>query len=572
MRFLLMLISFALVYVSAICAAEPQKEPGLTTTKEEFPPKELYVKVQPKKEPQPETLHDLYECHLFTVGLDDNKRLTATGLDICNAGEESRGHVEPWLYCMSYPPLYRDQLFPALGAIYKVTSLDAGGMTMTRVGDETLLKKLASAENTITFPIGGEMRLSPRTLKLPEIVLDEKKKINVAKFDLETDTRIDSFNVRGVHETKEVRVGDQCEFVGRKLVVLKIVPQDKIRGIIGWVEFEPQRDEPKLTLISRLPEAKSEVDSVAFSNDDGLFFSAGSEGVITWDAKTLAVNPFNPGRKEGLEYMALIPANRMILADTANEHLEVWDFAKQVKVTDISEMRRSVTAIEVSHDGKYLFAGTGDFIDGKQYVKGDYAIHMYDLSSGKELRKFQGHINRIRAIAASRDGKLVASYSEDRTCRLWDIETAKEVRRFGSDDPAPATQLMTLGLSLVRHKMPLLFSPDGKFLMFGLAKWSVPDWKELIDFEKGEELGIWRTVISEDGKRLFCGHHRGDISLWDFETGKLISRVAAFPISQTEVLAVAISKDGKYALAGGRGKAVQRKDDGYRVGLWRLPD
>jgi len=48
---------------------------------------------------------------------------------------------------------------------------------------------------------------------------------------------------------------------------------------------------------------------------------------------------------------------------------------------------------------------------------------------GNKLRVFEGHTDKLRTVRFSPDGRRV-SPCEDKTLRLWDLETGKEIRRF----------------------------------------------------------------------------------------------------------------------------------------------
>jgi WD40 repeat protein len=72
-------------------------------------------------------------------------------------------------------------------------------------------------------------------------------------------------------------------------------------------------------------------------------------------------------------------------------------------------------------------------------------MRLWDLISGKELARFEGHAKPVRRVAFSPDGRLAVSADDDEA-RLWDISTKKEVHRFSGD-------------------RGLVFSPDGKSLL-----------------------------------------------------------------------------------------------------------
>jgi len=50
--------------------------------------------------------------------------------------------------------------------------------------------------------------------------------------------------------------------------------------------------------------------------------------------------------------------------------------------------------------------------------------------NGEAVQLFKGHENSVKSVAFSPDGKQALSGSTDATVRLWDIDTAKEVKVF----------------------------------------------------------------------------------------------------------------------------------------------
>lgn len=83
--------------------------------------------------------------------------------------------------------------------------------------------------------------------------------------------------------------------------------------------------------------------------------------------------------------------------------------------------------------------------DGKQALSGsrDKTVRLWDLETGKEIHCFAGHTGTVLCVAFSRDGKFALSGANDKTVRVWDIATGKELRSFdhaggiGSLVPAP---------------------------------------------------------------------------------------------------------------------------------------
>jgi WD40 repeat protein len=78
-----------------------------------------------------------------------------------------------------------------------------------------------------------------------------------------------------------------------------------------------------------------------------------------------------------------------------------------------------IVSLALSGDGRWLV--TGDL---------DRTARLWELASGREVRGFQGHTQVVTAVALSSDGKWLVTGSGDKTARLWELSSGKEVRAF----------------------------------------------------------------------------------------------------------------------------------------------
>src|SRR5262249_1578453 len=99
---------------------------------------------------------------------------------------------------------------------------------------------------------------------------------------------------------------------------------------------------------------------------------------------------------------------------------------------------REVRAVAISADGKFLATGSAD-----------RSIRLWDLPTGKELFVLNGHLEPITALAFTPDGKALISAAEEKSIKLWNTVTGKLIGPIG--DPGPANEVPVLAAR-----------PDGK--------------------------------------------------------------------------------------------------------------
>ncbi len=190
------------------------------------------------------------------------------------------------------------------------------------------------------------------------------------------------------------------------------------------------------------------------------------------------------------------PPAKQVRTDLSGNTLPPGAIARMGTVT-------RVNSVVFSPDGKTLASASDD-----------KTVRLWEAASGKEIRQFQGHGNTVRSVVFSPDGKTLASASFDKTVRLWDVASGKEIRQFQGHQG---------GVSSVA------FSPDGNTLASASADktvrlWEAASGKEIRKFQ-GHQAGVFSVVFSPDGKTLASVSDDNTVRLWEAATGKEIRQL-----------------------------------------------
>ncbi|MCC5658291.1 serine/threonine protein kinase [Nostoc sp. XA010] len=152
----------------------------------------------------------------------------------------------------------------------------------------------------------------------------------------------------------------------------------------------------------------------------------------------------------------------------------------------------SVNALAISPDG-YTLASASD----------DKNIKLWDLNTKKVLANLLGHSQAVKSVTFSPDGKILATASNDKTIKLWQVETLKEI--------------CTL-LGHAHAVKSVAFSPDGQILASGswdktIKLWDVNTGREICTIA-GHQLKVNSVAFSPQGQLLASASYDRTIRLW----------------------------------------------------------
>lgn len=164
------------------------------------------------------------------------------------------------------------------------------------------------------------------------------------------------------------------------------------------------------------------------------------------------------------------------------------------------------------------------------------------LTTKAKTGQFSGHFAAVRDLATSPDGRYLFSASEDRSIRVWDLRTGKEIRKLTTKAPA----------------VIVACSPDGRYLAGSdgdtfATVWSLRTYSEVVTFAPPDSQGM---CFLKNNRLVFdCAslHLPGSPKTYSSVTGKFVKTYRV----TNSVKSLAASEDGNLVVFGADDKPGQ---------------
>ena len=102
---------------------------------------------------------------------------------------------------------------------------------------------------------------------------------------------------------------------------------------------------------------------------------------------------------------------------------KLWDVTtgKELMVTLGAEPFDTISYLSFSPDGKFV-AAVGKHRRISQSSEKNATIGLYKVQTGEVVFAFNAHKGEVYSLAITRNGQTMASVSDDKTLKLWDLD------------------------------------------------------------------------------------------------------------------------------------------------------
>jgi len=311
----------------------------------------------------------------------------------------------------------------------------------------------------------------------------------------------------------------------------------------------------KVTKILKWYIDRDYVNWVCFSADSKYLASASNGGSI----KVWRVADGSQIKTFKGDSVCFSPDGKCLASATSCDAIELWSIPNW-RLVETFRFRRSnqVRFLLFSPDGTYLACVINNTInllsfsdnktsDKKTELKQTEEIQTAETKTEFELVIPKGHLDEVRSVAFSPDGRYLASGSRDGTVKLWRIPDGILIKTSHVGG--------TLYAMAVTPDFRYLATSDSEKIKI----WRLTD-GTLLRILKGHYDGASCLAFSRNGKYL-ASASKGIVRLWRMSDGTLLRWLPA----EYKISSVIFTPDNKYIVSASRKIKVWRITDGTLV-------
>lgn len=219
-----------------------------------------------------------------------------------------------------------------------------------------------------------------------------------------------------------------------------------------------------------------------------------------------------------------------VATDAVDRTIRVWDLETGTEIQKFSPDSGFVRAVDFSPNGRFVASGTWNSMDGG-------VIQLWNIGTGQvERRFFGGHRDIITQVKFNDDGSRLLSTSWDRSLVVWDVQTGVELQRLdGHHDRilsaafVPDGQEVLVSTGHIGNNIP---DPAQDNVVDPVVwVWDLAPSRAQLHLLAGHENWVWSVAISSDGRYAASGsgplgQPQADVDtsvrIWDTQTGEAL--------------------------------------------------
>ncbi|MDJ0600904.1 MAG: WD40 repeat domain-containing protein [Crocosphaera sp.] len=289
----------------------------------------------------------------------------------------------------------------------------------------------------------------------------------------------------------------------------------------------------------RLSGHTDQVKSLVF-HPNGLLLVSGSRDktVQVWDIEKRSSIVFEGHKDNGwfpsVNCVAFHPHKNLVASGGNDKLIKLWSWEKETEINSFIGHSKEINSVAFHPHQEILASASHDKL-----------VKLWSTETGQNICSLEGHSDNVLSVTFSPDGKLLASSGDgnDKTIRIWDLANNKTRIFKGHSEWFGAISA-------------ILFSHNGKFLVScsndkTIKLWLVETGEELLTLT-GHTDTVTSLALSSDNLFLVSGSKDKTLKLWDLKGKRCLASVS----HQNKVYAVAISPNHKTIVAGCRGGEI----------------
>jgi len=313
--------------------------------------------------------------------------------------------------------------------------------------------------------------------------------------------------------------------------------------------------------------------SVQFSHDGATIVSGGGDCIMRrWDRTSGRILGIYIGHTKYIYSVAVSPDDTCIVTASGDGTARLWHGDAGWSYPVFHGHQGGVCSAEFSPDDTHIVTASGNWS-----TTTDKTARIWDASTGKSQFVLRGHTESVNSAVYSADGTRIVTASDDSTARVWDSATGKELlvlrghngmdiasayfspdgKRIvtasggfycrppwshGSDrtvrvwDATTGKELLAIA-DVGTAINCAVFSPDGTRIVTAAGRyeergtcsaiiWDATTGKQLVTL-KGHSRSVFSAAWSPDGSRVITAAWDNSARIWDAASGKLLASLRA---------------------------------------------